>query len=192
MRRRQLFPAALLALPLARLRPAFAADGDGATLPPGITIPPEQMQRAVAQHFPRRFPVQGLLNLDLQAPLLQLLPALNRVGAEMAVSAAGPALNRRHEGSLGFDFALRYEPRDNTLRAVQLRVQRLKFPSLRAEVVEMLNAYAPALAEQSVHELVLHQLSDKDLAMATLLGLRPGAITVTDAGLRIALVVKPL
>ncbi|MNT68545.1 hypothetical protein D3C72_2067880 [compost metagenome] len=56
----------------------------------------------------------------------------------------------------------------------------------------MLNTYGPTLAEQSLQEVVLHQLRPQDLAMADVLGLRPGSITVTDQGLVIGFVVKPL
>ena len=56
----------------------------------------------------------------------------------------------------------------------------------------MLNAYAPPLAEQSLREVVLYQLQPKETAMADLLGLRPGRITVTPQGLLVELIIKPL
>lgn len=150
------------------------------------------MQRAVAQRFPLRYPVAGVLNLDVQAPQLRLLPAQNRLSAEMVVDAAGQALARRHKGTLEVDFALRYESSDRTIRAHQLRIQRLQFPTLQPGVVAMLNTYAPALAEQSLLEVVLHTLRAQDLALADVMGMRPNSITVTDQGLVIGFVVKPL
>lgn len=59
-------------------------------------------------------------------------------------------------------------------------------------VVALLNTYAPALAERSMLEVVLHQLQPKDLALADVMGLVPGSITVTDSGLVIGFVNKPL
>jgi len=56
----------------------------------------------------------------------------------------------------------------------------------------MLNTYGPALAQQSMLEVVLHQLRPQDLALADVVGLQPGNITVTDAGLVIGFVPKPL
>jgi len=150
------------------------------------------LQRSVAERFPIRYPVQGLLNLDLQPPTLSLLPAQNRLRAAMVVEAAGPALNRSHKGTFDLDFALRYEASDRTLRAHQLRIERLRFPSLQPGVEELLNTYAPALAEQSLREVVLHRLKPQDLRMADAMGMQPGAITVTDAGLVIGFVLKPL
>ena len=78
------------------------------------------------------------------------------------------------------------------MRAHQLRLRRLQFPTLQPGVVALLNGYAPALAESSLQEVVLHQLQPKDLALADTLGLQPGSIRVTAAGLEIALVTKPL
>ena len=160
--------------------------------PPGVTVSTAVLQSSVAQRFPIRYPVQGLLNLDLQPPTLSLLPAQNRLRAAMVVDAAVAALNRSHRGTFDLDFALRYEASDRTLRAHQLRIDRLRFPSLQPGVVELLNTYAPALAEQSLREVVLHRLQPQDLRMADAMGMQPGTITVTDAGLVIGFVLKPL
>jgi hypothetical protein len=159
---------------------------------PRYTVSREQLQAALTQRFPLHYPVPGLLNLDLHSPRLQLLPTQNRLSAELAVQAAGPALQRSHAGTFALEFGLRYEPGDRTIRATQLRLQRLQFPTLQPGVVALLNAYAPALAEQSMLEVVLHQLQDKDLALADVMGLQPGSITVSESGLVIGFVMKPL
>lgn len=160
--------------------------------PPGYTVPEAVLQASVARRFPLRYPVPGLLNLDVQVPRLRLLPEQNRLAADMEVLAAGPALNRSHRGNFDLDFALRYEPRDRTIRAHQLRLNRLRFPTLQPAVVDMLNTYAPLIGQQFLQEVVLHQLSSKDLAMADALNMQPGSISVTAQGLRIGLVLKPL
>lgn len=202
MQRRIFFPIALsLCLPLTRLAWAQPADtnaqGEAETddepqALPHYKVSAAQLQAAVAQRFPLRYPVAGLLNLDVQVPSLRLLPALNRLGALMRVVAAGPALNRSHQGSLDVEFALRYEPKDRTVRAHQLRFVRLAFPSLQPGVVAMLNTYAPALAEDALLEVVLHTLRPQDLALPDTMGMQPGSITVTNEGLTIGFVPKPL
>ncbi|PZO18106.1 MAG: DUF1439 domain-containing protein [Burkholderiales bacterium] len=192
MQRRFLLSAALCA-PLGQQAWAQpTASDDPPAKPPGYSVSAEVLQRSVAERFPMRYPVQGLMNLDVQPPRLQLLPAQNRLRAEMVVDAAGPALNRSHRGSFDVDFALRYEASDRTLRAHQLRIDRLRFPTLQPGVVELLNTYGPALAEQSLREVVLHRLQPQDLRMADALGMQPGPITVTETGLVIAFVLKPL
>lgn len=192
---RRFFLTAVLGLalgPPARAEPSDNEPEPDAPPQPHYTVSAEQLQRAVAQRFPLRYPVPGMVNLDLQAPRLRLLPAQNRMSAEMVVHAAGPALARSHQGLFEVDFALRYEASDRSIRAHSLRIRRLQFPSLQPGVVELLNAYAPALAEQSLLEVVLHQLRPQDLALADVMGMRPGSITVTDQGLLIGFVLKPL
>jgi len=174
----------ILALAFAALQSAQAQ--------PSYTVSPEQLQQVVAQRFPRQYAVSGLLNIAVQAPQLRLLPAQNRISAEMAVQANGPALQRSQPGTFDVDFALRYEASDHTLRAYQLKFQNLRFANLQPQVSVWLNAYGPALATQSLQEVVVYQLSPQDLAMADKLGMQPDSITVTDKGLVIGLVLKPL
>ena len=162
------------------------ADADG----PHVSVSLAQLLAALSQRFPLRYPLQGLLNLEVQTPRLQLLAQQDRLAAEMDVQAAGPALERAHQGTLAVDFGLRFEPGDRTVRATRIRLLRLQFPTLQPGVQALLNRYAPALAEQALLEVVLHQLQPKDLAMADLLDMQPGAIRVTNTGLRIALVPK--
>ncbi|MBV1733170.1 MAG: DUF1439 domain-containing protein [Hydrogenophaga sp.] len=194
MYRRVLLTAWIPLLPwigAARAQAAPSPDAAPAS-PPRLNVPLDVLQNEVGKRFPLRYPVAGLVNLDLAVPQLGLLPASNRLRAEMAVSAAGPILQRSQAGTFTVDFALRYEPGDRTLRAHQLKVYRMRFPGLPADAAELLNNYAPALAEQSLREVVLYQLNAQETAMADLLGLRPGRITVTDQGLAVELVTRPL
>lgn len=158
----------------------------------GYTVSAEQLQQMVAQRFPLRYPVPGLLDLELRAPRLHLLPEQNRLSAEMTVEAAGPALRRSHTGSFDVDFALRFEAGDHTIRAHRLHFRKLQFTGLQPAASELLSTYGPALAQQSLQEVVLHQLRPQDLALADGLGLQPGSITVTETGLLIGFVAKPL
>lgn len=193
MRRRHFLPLALC-LPLARLAWAQSStsepEDDAPPALPQYKVSAAALQVAVAQRFPLRYPVAGLMNLDVQVPTLRLLPALNRLNAEMVVEAAGPALNRSHQGTLNVEFGLRYEAADHTVRAHQLRLVRLQFPTLQPGVVALLNTYGPALAAQTLQEVVLHTLRPQDLALPDGLGMQPGSITVTDEGLTIGFVPK--
>jgi hypothetical protein len=114
------------------------------------------------------------------------------LSAEMAVDAAGPVLAGKQKGSLEVDFALRYEAGDRSIRAHKLCFKQLRIAGLEPAAAELLNVYGPAMAEQSLQEVVLHQLSPQDLAVADGLGMQPGSITVTGSGLVIGFEVKPL
>jgi hypothetical protein len=159
---------------------------------PRYKVSAEQLQQMVAQRFPLRYPVAGLMNMDVQAPALRLLPELNRLNAEMAIEAAGPMLSRSQKGTLELDFALRYEASDRTIRAHKLRFKRLQIADLLPAASELVNLYGPQIAEQTLQEVVLHQLRPQDLALAETMGLQPGSITVTDSGLVIGFENKPL
>lgn len=159
---------------------------------PGYTVTEAQLQQAVAQRFPRRYPVGGLLDIDAKAPRLSLLPAKNRLAAQLQVAAAGPALPRAYQGVFDLDFALRYQASDRTVRADQLRVTALQFENVPAQTSALLSMYGPQLAEQSLQGAVLHQLKPEDLALPDGMGLQPDTITVTAQGLVIAFVAKPL
>jgi hypothetical protein len=89
-------------------------------------------------------------------------------------------------------FPLRYEPSDQTIRAYQLKFQNLHINDLQPAASELLNVYGPALAKQSLQEVVLHQLRPQDMVVADGLGMQPGNITVTEKGLVIGFVLKPL
>jgi hypothetical protein len=155
---------------------------------PSYTVSEKQLQDAVAKRFPLKYPVGGLLELTLLTPQLRLLPEVNRLGTEMVVDAAGPALQQGSTGNFDVDFALRYEASDQSIRAHQLHVNTLKLSGLPPGPAALLQAYGPSLAGQTLQEVVLHRLKPEDLAVATGMGLEPGNITVTAKGLKIGFV----
>ncbi len=181
MKRRQW----LLSLPTALVLAAASAQAQ-----PSYTVTTAQLQQAVAEKFPMRYPVGGLLALTLQPPRLRLLPEQNRLGTVMVLDATGPALSRSETGNFDVDFALRYEASDQSIRAHKLKVNSLSLSGLPPGPAALLQAYGPSLAEQSLLEVVLHKLQPKDLMLADGLGLEPGAITVTARGLVIGFVPK--
>ena len=150
---------------------------------PSYKVSAEQLQQALGQRFPVRHKVEGLLNFDVQEPRLRLLPEQNRIASDMVIDVAGPALRRSYTGALEMDFELRYEPADQSIRAHRLQVHSLRLSGLPQRTAEMLEAYGPKLAEQALHEVVLHRLRPQDLALADAMGLQPATITVTSQGL---------
>jgi len=160
------------------------------TAQPRFVVSKEQLQQVVGKRFPLRYPVVGLLNLEVQAPEIRLLPEQNRLNATMAVEASGVALNRKQTGTFEVEFALRYEVSDRTLRATALRFKRFSFPGLQPMASDMLNLYGQTLSEKALLELVLHTIKPQDLGMADGLGMQPGSITVTEKGLIVEFVNK--
>jgi hypothetical protein len=155
---------------------------------PSHRVSAAQLQRVLQERFPRRFPVRGLVDIDLQVPRLRFLPEQNRLGTEVPIQVSGPALRRGHAGSVDLDFALRYEASDQSIRAHQIRVNAVRIDGLGRDAANLLEAYVGNFSQQALGEVVLHQLRPQDLALAHTMGLEPGAITVTQQGLVIALV----
>ena len=176
---------ALLAIQLGgcSLAPAHAAQ-------PNYKISLAQLQRVMARRFPRRYPVRGVIDLDIDVPQLRLLPDVNRVGAQFTIHASGPLLQRSRNGDIDLDFALRYEASDRTIRAYEIAVNRAEVEGLRPDAAQLLDAYVRASASESLLELVVHQLQPKDLALADTMGLEPGDITVVADGLVVGFVPK--
>lgn len=159
---------------------------------PGYTISRQQLQQALAERFPRSYPLGGLIDLELQTPHLTLLPERNQLNAVIDLTATGALLARPHPGSLDVDFGLRYEPADRTIRAQQLHLNALRLEGLKPQAALLLQRYGQQLADQSLRGVVLHQLRDKDLASIDRLGLQPESISVTAGGLLVRFGPKPL
>lgn len=162
----------------------------GKTVPGSVSVSQEKLQVMLARRFPKQFPVAGLLQLDLKAPQLNMVPERNMLNAVIPAELSGKVLKERFTGLLNVDFALRYEPTDRTLRAYQIKVNQLSMDGLAPAMSDMLGTYATALAEQAMGQVVLYQLQDQDLALVDALAMEPGAITVTPQGLTVALVQK--
>lgn len=158
---------------------------------PGYRVSLQQVQQAVDQRFPMRYPVAGLFELSLDAPQLQPLPDLDRLACAVTLHAAGPALRRRYQGEVDLDFGLRYEPSDQTIRAHHLRVEGLRVDGLTGQAQAVIEQSVSELVRQQMLELVLHKLRPNDLALADTMGLQPGAIHVTWDGLIVEFVNKP-
>jgi hypothetical protein len=120
--------------------------GRGALAQPSYTVPLAQLQEMVAPKFPRSVPVQGLFDLTLQVPLLRLLPEVNRLGATMAVDAAGPALRRSHAGLFDVEFAL-------SLSFVVVRAPWLKPAPRPASIVRPIGGIRQAVVSKSGPDL---------------------------------------
>lgn len=163
----------------------------GKSLPRNVIVSAEKLQQTVAQRFPRPYPVAGLLQLQLLAPRLQLLPQSDLLKAQLTAKLSGPVLKQSYDGRMEADFALRYQGSDRTVRAQRVKVHSLALDGLPPALTEMLNTYGPSIAEQALGDMVLYQMQEKDLALMDALDMQPGVIRVTTQGLEIALERKP-
>lgn len=164
-----------------------AACTTGGSGPRGMTFSLDRLQTAVATRFPQRVGTPDLLELALLSPRLRLLPEANRLGLQLDLQAGGPLIGREYGGAADVDFGLRYEARDHTLRATQLRVLALTLDELPPRTAQLARQSLNAWVRQSLAEVVVYRLRAQDLALADGLGLQPGAITVTPEGVEVQL-----
>ena len=165
--------------------------------PQVITLGQADLDRLLARSFPMQRKLLALLDVTLTAPRLQLLPDRNRIAVRLDLASHERLSGLAGRARLDFDSALRYEPRDASLRLTQVRVQQL---SLDAGSLVPADAAAPAagaagrlarlgqaLVETALDELALYSVPAERLADLRRLGLAPGAVTVTARGVEITL-----
>ncbi|WP_370680160.1 DUF1439 domain-containing protein [Comamonas sp. GB3 AK4-5] len=181
MQRRRFLLSAACAAPL------LTTACSGRALPRQLSMSTQQLQAKLASKFPKAYPVAGLLQLELAAPTLSMLPERNLIRALLPVLLSGPVLKQHFQGRLDVNFGLRYEASDRTVRAHRVEVNTLQVDDAPEALSAMLTTYGPRLGEQMLESLVLYQLEEKDMALADTMGLQPGAITVTPQGLTVAL-----
>ncbi|HEY8356620.1 MAG TPA: DUF1439 domain-containing protein [Ramlibacter sp.] len=180
---RRLLLTALGCWPAARLGAQESPAG------PRHKIGAAQLHAALTARFPVRLGLPGVLELQVSAPRLHLLPTRNKLGAGLVAELT--RTRGIEAGEVDVVFALRYEAADRTLRAHGMEVLDLRWPGLPAETAQLLRALLPRLAKDAVGDFVLHRFSDRELALADTMGFEPAQFTVADDGLVIAFGRKP-
>ncbi len=157
-----------------------------------FNITPAQLQQALMGRFPNTQRVGELLELQLLAPRLSLLPATNRLATELDMQLVERLTGGQYKGSLAVDYGLRFEPSDNSLRMTGLAVRRVSIAGLAEPYQALLGRQVPRVIERLLADYPLHRFPDKDLALLSSLGLEPGEIKVTSNGLSVSLQPRPL
>lgn len=149
---------------------------------PRHKIPAAQLYEALSARFPLRLGASGLLQLQISAPQLLLLPARNKIGATLQALASGPALRRAEAGEADLAFSLRYASEDRTIRAHQPEIIDLRLPGMPSEAAQRLKGLLPAFTRDAVGEVVLHRLTPRELALPDTMGFEPEKLTVLEDG----------
>ena len=172
--------------------------------PQVISLGQADLDRLLARKFPMTRRVLELLEVTLTAPRIQLLPERNRIAVVLDLASQERLSGLAGRARLGFDSALRYEPRDATLRLTQVRVQQLSLDGSSPTLPGATTAAGPSstvapvapgllarlgqsLAATALDEMVLYSVPAERLADLRRLGLVPGAVTVTVRGVEITL-----
>ncbi len=160
-------------------------------VPTKISVTQAQLEQGLAAHFPKQFPIAGLLQLEMQQPQLILVPATNQLETTLVVTLSGPALRQNFHGQMHVRFGLYYQPKDRSVRAQRVEVLSLQLQDAAPALADMVQTYGQRVAQQALQDFPLYQVKPEELELADSLGLQPGAITVTEQGLDVAIVQKP-
>ena len=155
--------------------------------PTEVRISQAEMAARLQGHFPKQYPVAGLLQLQLQQPALQLQPESNQLQAALILQLSGPALPQTYTGHLDVRFGLRYEPKDHSVRTQQVQIQSFQLEGLHTAMNHMLNTYSTRLVSQALEDLPLYTVPEAQLQRLRDRNLTLGAITVTTDGLQVAI-----
>lgn len=145
-------------------------------------IPAGELHAALAKRFPLRFGVPGLLDVEVDAAGLLLLPERNRLGAVLQAELGGAQGSQLAGGEMDIVFALRYEPSDRSLRAHDPEILDVRWPLMPRETERRLRELSPLMAHR-VGEVVLHRFTARDLSLPDTMGLEPRELQVVQDGL---------
>lgn len=178
-------PGAALVVALAAAVLAACASALGART---VDVPQARLQELIAKRFPIDKRVLDAIDLTVDSPRLTLQPDSNRIAVELALRAGnGGAISTRMAGSLLVSEGLRYEPSDNTVRLVDVRVERFAIDGLPGNWQRQLDRLGKPFAKALLEDQVLYTLRPKDVAVLEGRGVRPGDLRVTATGLSITL-----
>jgi hypothetical protein len=172
---------------MAALGLAFCAFSQAAPGSKSYTVPPAQMQEAVAKRFPVQKRLADILDIKVETPRLTLLPEANRVGTELDLNFFDRLGGRRYTGTMSLDYGLRFERSDSSVRLTNVRVKSVKLANLPEPYNSALAGALPGLAEQLLADYPVHTFSEQDMMLVGGLGFEPGEIKVTPTGLRVTL-----
>jgi hypothetical protein len=157
---------------------------------PRLKISAAQLYEALSSHFPVRFGMPGVLEVQVSAPRLELLPARNKLGAGLRADWSDARGQPLPAGDLDLVFALRYEPADQTLRGHDPEIVDLRWPGMPPQTRETVRALLPALT-RNLGEILLHRFTRRELQLADTMGFQPQEFLVQDDGLLILFGPKP-
>jgi hypothetical protein len=156
--------------------------------PDTITIGLSQIDAVLGRRFPLRRRLLDVLEFELAAPALQLLPQDNRMGAELHLQITDPASGQRAAGVLSSSFGLRYAAQDASVRLTQPRLEHVEFDAGQgasgALDPKLLQSLAP-IVTRLLDNAAIYRLKPEQVAMMRRAGVQPGELRVTPLGVEI-------
>ncbi len=160
--------------------------------PRTVEVSQARLQEIIARRFPIDKRVLNAIDITVDSPRLTMQPESNRVAIEVALRAGSEgAVSAQVNGSLLVSEGLRFEPSDNTVRLVDVRVEHFAIDGLPGNWQRQLDRLGKPLAKALLDDQVLYALRPKDIAALEGRGVRPADLRVTATGLSITLLPLP-
>lgn len=153
--------------------------------PPRIVLDEDDIARLLARQFPQDRRVLDVLDVSLQAPKVRLLAERNRLAAVLDIGVRERLFGGRWAGQIDFDAALRWEPRDRTLRLYEARVTDLRLSGAAAQGRTPAERLGATLAERVLDDMVLYTLPAERAEAYRASGVAPAGVAITARGVEI-------
>ena len=162
--------------------------GCASPVPSEFTLSERQILAALSERFPANRRVLEIFDVRLASPKLKLLPAEDRLmlGFDLGIQERLLA-SRAFKGHLMFSSGLRFEAGDATIRLARVRRENIALDGLPSLLASSVNRWGGLLAEELLDGAVVHTIDRAAIDRAARLGVRPGALKVTDGGVTMTL-----
>jgi len=167
--------------------PALLLTGCAGVGPRRFTFSEGELTQMLARQFPRTERVAEVADVTLSSPRLWLVPERNKLGTAFAVDAVERLFGKGAQGRLSLEAGVRFEPGDHSLRLAQVRVQEFAWQSGGSVLASQGQRLGALLAERLLEDMALYRLKPEHVQWLSLAGLRNGAVSVTRAGVELAL-----
>ncbi|WP_310463024.1 hypothetical protein [Sphaerotilus sp.] len=162
--------------------------GCASTGPREFTLSERQILVTLAERFPANRRVLEIFDVRLASPKLKLLPAEDRLmlGFDLGVQER-MLTSRTFKGNLMFSSGLRFDTGDSTVRLARVRRENIAIDGLPSLLASNVNRWGGLLAEDLLEGAVVHKVEQSAIDQAARMGLRPGALKVTEGGVMVTL-----
>ena len=162
--------------------------GCASVVPSEFTLSEGQILAALSARFPANRRVMEIFDVRLASPKLKLLPAEDRLMLGFDLGIQERVLSSRTvKGNLMFSSGLRYDAGDATIRLDRVRRENIAIEGLPTLLASSVNRWGGLLAEEMLDGSVVHTIDRAAIDRAARMGVRPGALKVTNGGVTMSL-----
>jgi hypothetical protein len=160
--------------------------------PKNLMISEQRLAALIASQFPFNSKMLEVLDVGVSSPKISFDAANNRINTALDLNVVGSGIvglltKRDYKGNLDLSYGLRFEPKDNTVRMTDVKLNRLQVDGAPELMQRPISRLGVALAQKLLSDQVLYTVNAQDLEAAKGWGYKPGAFKIAPGGLAITL-----